>query len=172
MNPAAERIQLVTRLLPEHELTICRPDCPIGPFQGNLDDLGGDPLEALAASPLKDAQNIARHEILTPLLGGAELAGWLTTTGHQVFLIDGELMFSEKPSDVRKTSWWNRPDGSASPAGQRLTHEVCAAVGAFQDEELELFLAKPGNWISLHWQIRPILYKSRNFGRDFARLSD
>jgi len=85
MNPKAERIQLVTRLLSEHESTNCGPDCPIGPLRGNLYDLGGDPVELLAASPIEDVLNKARKEILAPLLGGSEQAGCLTTIDHRVF---------------------------------------------------------------------------------------
>jgi hypothetical protein len=170
-NSEAECVQLVTRLLPEHGSIDCKPDCPIGPLRGNLHDHAGDPLMALAASPLEDALNIARSEILAPLLGGAEPAGCLTTTDHRVFLIDGELMFANKPSDVRRTGWWERLDGSAWLAGQQLTYDICAAVGSFSDDELESLLEMPRELtIGLRWPIRPLLYRARNCGRAFAPL--
>ena len=170
MTPGSERIQIVTRLLREHGSVNCNPNCPIGPLRGNLDHLSGDPLILLAASPLEDALNVAREQILAPLLGGNEPAGCLTTVDHRVFLIDGEQMFATKPSDVRETSWWKRSDGSPWPTGQRLTREICAAVGSFEDDELESFLERPqGIRIKLIWPIRPLLYSARNYGLTFAR---
>lgn len=167
---SAERVQIVTRLLLEHGQLDCKPDCPIGPLRGRLNHRSGDPLIMLAASPLKDALNIARAQILAPLLGGTEPAGCLATVDHQVFLIDGELMFADNPSDVRETYWWKRPDGSPWLAGQRLTREVCAAIGSLQTEELEHFLEKPAELrIRLQWPIRPLLYRVREYAHAFAR---
>lgn len=167
--PKSESVQLVSRLLREHEAGDCGPDCPIAPVRSNLHELDGDPLKLLATSGLEDALNIAREDILAPLLGGNEPAGCLTTVDHRVFLIDGEQMFSAKPSDVRETHWWKRPDGSHWPAGQQLTREICATVGSLQDDELEAFLEKPkGVRIKSLWPIRGLLYKARDYGRAFA----
>jgi hypothetical protein len=172
MITGAESVQLVTRLLPEHGLDDCNSDCPIGPLRGDLWLLDSDPIMVLAGSPLEGALSVARKEILAPLLGGNEPAGCLTTVDHRVFLIDGELMFAGNPSDVRKTCWWTRPDGSPWPAGQRLTHEICAAVGSLQDDELESFLQEPKELkIELSWPIRPLLYRARDCARAFAGWS-
>lgn len=167
----SESIQIVTRLLREHKPVNCNPNCPIGPLRVDHDHLSGDLLTLLARSSLEDALNIAREQILAPLLGGNEPAGCLTTVDHKVFLIDGELMFATKPSDVRETSWWERRDGSPWPAGQRLTRKICAAIGSFEDDELESFLEKPhGITIKQNWPIRPLLYCARDYGLVFARL--
>jgi hypothetical protein len=165
-----ESTQIVTRLLREHGAADCNPGCPIGQFRGDLFSQDGDPLVRLAASPLTDALNFAREQILAPLLGGVEPAGCLTTLDHQVFLIDGELMFAGEPSDVRKTSWWKRRDGSPWPNGQRLTHSICAVVGSFEDYQLQSFLEKPAELkIELSWQICPLLYNARDYARAFSR---
>ena len=168
-HPGSERIQLVTRVLREHGPEDCKPECPIGPLRGDLSQLYDDPLKALASSPLKGVLNIARAEILAPLLGGTECAGYLTTTDHRVFLIDGELMFLTWPSDVRETYWWNRSDGSPWSAGQQLTRDVCATVGSFEDDELEAILELPEDLeIELNWPLRPLLYCARDYGWAFA----
>lgn len=165
----SERVQLVTRMLNEHGPKDCGPACPIRPLRGDLFNLNDDPLALLAASDLEDSLNVARADILAPLLGGNEPAGYLTTVDHRVFLIDGELMFAAEPSDVRETRWWKRPDGSPWPSGQRLTHEICEAVESLQDDELEAILDKPkGLTIELLWPIRPLLHSARVCGRVFA----
>jgi hypothetical protein len=166
----SERIQIVTRLLSEHGPSNCKPGCPIAPLRGRLDHRSDDPLDLLAASSLADPWNIARAQILAPLLGGTEPAGWLTTVDHQVFLIDGELMFAENPSDVRQTGWWMRSDGSPSLAGQRLTCDICATIGSLGNDDLEHFLDKPaGLKIRVQWPIRPLLYRARDYARAFSR---
>ncbi len=170
MTRHPERVQLVTRLLPEHGPEDCGPDCPIGPLRGDLSKIDGDLVTILAAAPLQDGLNIARQELLAPLFGGYEPAGCLTTTDHQVFLIDGELMFASSPCDMRKTTWWTRPDGSPWLTGQQLTRQICAAIGSFRDDELETFLDRPRKLpVQFGWQIRELLYQARDYGRVFAR---
>jgi hypothetical protein len=164
-----ERIQIVTRLLPEHVRLDCTADCPVDALRGHLNDPAGDPLALITASSLGDSLNIARAQILAPILGGIEPAGYLVTVDHKVFLIDGELMFADPPSDVRSTSWWTSPNGSPSLAGERLIRQVCKAIGSFQDEDLERFLESPAELkIELGRPIRPLLYKARDYARTFA----
>ena len=92
-----ESAQLVTRLLEEHEQEGCGPDCPIAPLRGVSSDL----VAKLSNSYLKDGLNIARKDILAPLLGGNEPADVLTTVGHEVYLIDGEQMFATRSEERR-----------------------------------------------------------------------
>jgi hypothetical protein len=164
-----ERVQLVTRLLPEHGPEDCGPNCPIQPLRGDLSKIEGDLVGILAASPLQDTLNFARQEILAPLFGGFEPAGCLTTIDHEVYLIDGELMFASGPCDIRKTLWWSRRDGSPWLTGQRLTRQICAAIGSFRDDELETFLDRPKKLsIQFGWPIRELLYQARDYGRAFS----
>lgn len=102
-----ESAQLVTRLLEEHEQEGCGPDCPIAPLRGVSSDL----VAKLSNLYLKDGLNIARKDILAPLLGGNEPADVLTTVWHEVYLIDGEQMFATSPSDIRETCWWEVKGG-------------------------------------------------------------
>lgn len=160
----SEAIQLVTRILPEHGPDDCGPACPIAPLRGDLDQFN-NPLKKFGDSSLKDALNIARADILAPLLGGNEPAGFLTTTDHQVFLIDGELMFSTCPSDVGVTDWWSMP------TGPQFTRDVCAAIGSFSNEELEVMLKLPqGLQITCNWDLRDLLYQARDYGKQVARI--
>lgn len=69
-NPGSESVQLVTRLLAEHGSDDCGPTCPIAPLRGDRSCVHGDPIQVLATSGLEDALNVARADILGPLLGG------------------------------------------------------------------------------------------------------
>ncbi len=119
-------------------------------------------LDALSRSGLTDAMNHARKEILAPLLGGNEPADVLTTRDHQVFLIDGEQMFSTGPSDISEICWYETPQGLC------LIREVCGAVGALNDIALKEILRKPEipgfdtDWIS---KVAERLFAARDHAR-------
>ncbi|MCF6316748.1 MAG: hypothetical protein L3J30_10780 [Marinosulfonomonas sp.] len=154
----AESVQLVTRLLEEHEQEGCGPDCPMRPLRGECSGM----IEKLSNSYLKDGLNIARKDILAYLLGGNEPADVLTTVGHEVYLIDGEQMFSTSPSDVRNSCWWEMG------GGEELIRDICRKIGQFSDRELDSMLEKPsGISINETWDIRSKLYEARNYARDF-----
>lgn len=168
---AAEHTQLLSWLLPEHRPHSCGPNCPYDPLRLRLKAQTGDPLELIEGSGLRDFIAWPLSQILAPLLGGNEPAGYLITIDHQVVMIDGEQMFSTSPSDVRETNWWQLRDGSPSRAGQRLTKEACAAVAALSDADLQVCLEIPkGIEIRFLWNIRKLLFEARDYARAFAAL--
>jgi hypothetical protein len=161
----SDRVQLATRMLSEHSKEDCSPHCPIAPLRGD-DWLGRTDtlLALLAASPLQDALNKARCEILAPILGGNEPAGCLTTVDHRVFMIDGEQMFSTEPDNPMETEWWNGSNG------QSLTYDVCRTVGSFADADLEVFLRRPQKLaLQIKWPIKRLLYLARSRARSFVQ---
>lgn len=166
-----ERTQLLTRLLPEHAPGLCGPNCPHGPLRQKLNSGDADPLEVLENSNLQSHIAWPLSEILGPVFGGNEPAGWLVTTNHQTMLIDGELMFSTEPSDVRETNWWHRPDGSPSRAGRRLTRKVCKSVGSLKDADLTASLEiAEGITVQHLWDLRPLVFKARDYARIYAEI--
>jgi hypothetical protein len=166
-----ERTQLLTWFLPEHAPGSCGPNCPYGPIELKLSAPGADPLEVLQESDFQSHIALPLSQILAPVFGGNEPAGWLVTTDHQAVLIDGELMFSSAPSDVRKTSWWQRPDLSLSRAGRRLTREICKAVGSLTDADLTTSLEIPEGIVVHHlWDLRPLVFKARDYARIYSAI--
>jgi hypothetical protein len=166
-----ERTQLLTWFLPEHALSLCGPNCPLSPLKVKLNAPDVDPLEVLKDSDLPCHIAWPLSQILAPIFGGNEPAGWLVTIDHQAILIDGELMFSSEPSDVRETSWWQRPDGSPSRAGRRLTREVCKAVGSLTDADLTASFEIPEGIVVQHlWDLRPLVFKARDYARIYSAI--
>jgi hypothetical protein len=166
-NPDLERTQLLTWFLPEHVPGSCGSNCPNGALKLKLDaSPPADPLEVLKEFGLESYIAWPLSQILAPVFGGNEPAGCLVTDAHQAILIDGELMFSSTPSDVRETSWWQRPDGAPSPAGQRLTLEACKAVGSLEDKDLDASLEIPeGIEVRQLWDLRSLVFKARDSAR-------
>jgi hypothetical protein len=166
-----ERTQLLTWFLPEHRSGLCGPHCPHGMLELRLGAPDTDPLQVLKDSDFHSHIAYPLSQILAPIFGGNEPAGWLVTIDHIAVLIDGELMFSAEPSDPRETSWWQRPDGSPSRVGQKFTLEVCKAVGSLTDSDLIASLEIPeGFSVCQQWDIRSLVFKSRNCARIYSAI--
>jgi hypothetical protein len=151
--------------LVEHASTSCSRGCPWEACKGHviddLDDLNGCKVFRILDWP--------RSEIAAALFGGNEPPGRLITAAHEFVIIDSEQMFSTGPTDVTKTQWWNRHDGTASPSGRQMTFEVCRRVSQLSDNVLADALAKPsGVAINELWPIAPRLGQSRQFAHQFA----
>jgi len=168
---ASDIHQLAILFLKEHEP---RQPCDNCPLEALNRQWQGSPynVEALRASPIADAIDMARGEMLGMLCEMHEPPGRLFTREHGFVQIDNELMFSCSAGANLWDSPWVTDDGRIKPCGLNEAVRLCEQVLSLPDEVFqEALRLPPGYRPRMIWSVRREIDAIRPRARTFLETA-
>ena len=159
--------QLAIRFLDEHETGQACDDCPLPELNRQWRHRPYD-VEVLRASPVLNAIDFARGEMLGMLCEMHEPPGRLFTRDHAFVQIDNEFMFSRSAGADLWDSPWVRDERQITQSGLNEAVRLCKEVLSLPDEVfLEAVQLPPGYRPSMDCSVRQEINNIRPRARTF-----
>lgn len=162
--------QLAIWLLDEHDHTkLCDP-CPLRELNELWCQNPYD-ISVLRSSPIENAIDIARGEMLGMLCEMHEPPGWFFTTDHRFVQIDNELMFSSSAGADLHRSPWLQDEGGTKEAGLNEAIRLCEDILSLPEETFEEALRLPAGYRpKMCWNMRKQVSAIRPRARAFLNF--
>jgi len=159
--------------LAEHVHGFCGESCPLRTFSDRF-KVASDQLICLRESPISNAIDWARGEMLGYLCDMFEPPGRLFTPEHRFVQIDNELMFTAGSADLWECRWLKTTNNEWSVAGLEEARQLCDAVADLPDRVFAQATAIPQDYaLDMRWdvprQARGIREKAKSFLAELGR---
>ena len=151
--PGAAPEQLATWFLSEHVIGSCGDKCPLR-ASNEAFAAASDKVTSLKQSPILNAVDWVRGEILGYLCDMHEPPGKLVTTEHAFVQIDNEQMFTNAVADLWQCHWLETNENDWSETGFEEARNLCEAVAELPDAVIAQATDIPPDYaIEMLWDV-------------------
>ncbi|MDL1969484.1 MAG: hypothetical protein LWW94_00650 [Candidatus Desulfofervidaceae bacterium] len=165
-KPDIERYQLAICYIDEHVGDCVDGDnCPLNKLNEQFDNTSKK-VSFLETCSVSNIIDWVKSEVMAYLCGAHEPPDRLFSKDHRMYVIDNEQMFSTKPSNPIKCTWFEEE----YDATMNLTLDLCERLSKINKRDIQLFTAIPDGYVvDKLWSITELMESTVQYAKDFLK---